>query len=246
MPESQQITAQTVYDEIRGLLEASVVGSRIPPERELAERFGTTRTTVRNALDRCEREGRITRHQGAGTFVTRPHAKPRIAHQLVITSFSEEMRMLGMSSTSQILSDSTVLAGARESKHLQVSPGEPVRTIGRLRLADGEPMALEWMTVPDALVPGLDVLELANDSFYRLLAERYNVTIVGGRQRMEASITDPEESRLLEVPLHSPALVVERVMWSSERRIVEYVRSICRGDRYTFTTDLLPPSPEPR
>src|SRR6266576_1036716 len=82
--------------------------------------------------------------------------------------------------------------------------------IRRLRLADGEPMALETLHVPAALVPGLTRERLENSSFYDLLEREYGVVISNGTQSIEPTVTNEEESELLNVPLHSPAFLFER------------------------------------
>ena len=72
-------------------------------------------------------------------------------------------------------------------------------------------MAIEDLHVRQALVPGLAGSELENGSFYELLENRYGITIVGGAQTVEPTVTNEEESELLGVPLHSPAFLFERV-----------------------------------
>jgi GntR family transcriptional regulator len=80
--------------------------------------------------------------------------------------------------------------------------------------------------------------DLESHSFYTLLSDRYGIDIVGGLQTIEPTVTNEEESELLGVPLHSPAFLFERTTRSSEGGIVEYVRSIYRGDRYRLVTEL--------
>jgi GntR family transcriptional regulator len=92
--------------------------------------------------------------------------------------------------------------------------------------------------VRQALVPGLEGAELESGSFYELLERRYGITIVGGAQTVEPTVTNEEESELLGVPLHSPAFLFERVTRSAKGDLVEYVRSIYRGDRYRLVSEL--------
>jgi GntR family transcriptional regulator len=99
-------------------------------------------------------------------------------------------------------------------------------------------MAIEDLHVRQTLVPGLAGAELENGSFYELLQSRYGITIVGGVQTVEPTVTNEEESALLGVPLHSPAFLFERVTRSSQGDLVEYVRSIYRGDRYRLVSEL--------
>jgi GntR family transcriptional regulator len=92
--------------------------------------------------------------------------------------------------------------------------------------------------VPESLVPGLEPKDLDRGSFYELLAERYDITIVGGMQTIEPTVTNEEESEGLDVPLHSPAFLFERTTRSENDDIVEFVRSIYRGDRYRLVSEL--------
>jgi GntR family transcriptional regulator len=99
-------------------------------------------------------------------------------------------------------------------------------------------MAIETLHVRASLVPGLSADDLESHSFYTLLSERYGIDIVGGRQTIEPTVTDEDESSVLGVPLHSPAFLFERTTNSRTGEIVEYVRSLYRGDRYRLVTDL--------
>ena len=108
----------------------------------------------------------------------------------------------------------------------------------RLRLADDETMAIETLHVPEALVPGLTRKDFDQTSFYELLTQRFGIEIVGGIQTIEPTVTNEEESDVLGVPLHSPAFQFERTTRADTGSIVEFVRSIYRGDRYRLVTEL--------
>src|SRR5436190_1861895 len=117
-----------------------------------------------------------------------------------MTSFSEDMRRRGMVPGSRTLSMTSTLAGARLGRFLQVSPSEKILVIKRLRLADGETMAIETLHLPDALFPGLTAKDLSG-SFYDLLSDRYGIAIASGTQAIEPTVTNEEESAALGVPL---------------------------------------------
>jgi GntR family transcriptional regulator len=101
-------------------------------------------------------------------------------------------------------------------------------------------MAMEVLHVHEALVPELTRSDFEDHSFYDLLAERYGIVIASGTQSIEPTVTNEEESEVLGVPLHSPAFLFERTTVSESGRIVEFVRSIYRGDRYRLVADLVP------
>jgi GntR family transcriptional regulator len=176
----------------------------------------------------------VQRRRGAGTFVS----EPKIAQELTMTSFTEDMRRRGMEPESRTLSLEIVPAGARLGRFLHLSPSERVLVAKRLRLADGETMAIETLHVREELVPGLSGVDLERQSFYELLRQRYGIVIVGGSQIIEPTVTNEDESEELGVPLHSPAFLFERFTRAASGETVEFVHSIYRGDRYRLVTDL--------
>jgi GntR family transcriptional regulator len=221
-------------DLVLDLIEQLEVGQAIPSERQLSTDLGVSRLTLRAALDDLAREGYIVRRRGAGTFVS----EPKIAQELTMTSFTEDMRRRGLRPASRTLELRVAPAGARLGRILHVSPSEPIVVVSRLRLADGEPMAVETLHVRERHVPGLTASDLEDGSFYELLADRYGIVIVGGTQTIEPTVTDEEESEALGVPLHSPAFRFERITQSESGEAVEFVESIYRGDRYRLVTAL--------
>src|SRR4029078_7505015 len=103
---------------------------------------------------------------------------------------------------------------------------------------DLELMGTESLTVCESLVPGLTAPDLERSSFYEILEGRFGITIVGGHQTIEPTVTHEEEADDLGAQLHSPAFQFERTTNSESGEIVEYVRSIYRGDRYKLVTEL--------
>jgi GntR family transcriptional regulator len=219
------------------LIQQLGVGTAIPSERQLSADLGVSRLTVRAALDDLAREGYLSRRRGSGTYVQ----QPKISQELTMTSFSEDMRRRGMVPGSRTLSLAHELAGARLGRALQVSPGDKILVIKRLRLADGETMAIETLHLPEALVPGLEAKDLDNSSVYELLADRYGIRVSSGIQAIEPTVTNEDESSALGVPLHSPAFLFERTSRDDEGRTVEFVQSVYRGDRYRIVTELSRP-----
>ncbi len=130
-------------DLVLDLIEQLEVGEAIPSERQLSADLGVSRLTLRAALDDLAREGYVVRRRGAGTFV----GEPKIAQELTMTSFTDDMRRRGLRPSSRTLELRVSPAGARLGRLLHVSPSEPVVIASRLRLADGESMAIETVHV---------------------------------------------------------------------------------------------------
>ena len=221
-------------ERVRDLIDQLTVGEAIPSERQLSLDLGVSRLTVRAALDELVREGCLVRRRGAGTFVS----EPKIAQELTMSSFTDEIRARGMTPGSKTLELRVVPAGARLGRILHVSPSERVVVAKRLRLADRDPLAIEMLHVRESLIPDLSAKDLENGSFYALLRDRYGIAIVGGQQTIEPTVTNEDESASLSVPLHSPAFLFERTSQDQSGHTVEFVQSVYRGDRYRIVTEL--------
>lgn len=219
-----------VADQLRQLIGEHPPGTLIPSERELSEQFGVSRPTLRIAVDELAREGLLLRHQGRGTFTQqRPVSQPLAAGVLPPADGTW---------LSRVEEFSLVPAGARLGARLSISPSSEVVVVHRVRITDEQPMAIEHISIPAALVPGIAAADFESGSLYRILWRRYGVKVASAEQTTEATVTDAIESALLEVPVHAPALLFERTTKDDGGRVVEYTRSIYRGDRYRITAQL--------
>lgn len=225
-----QVRAQAL-----GLVMAADEGDRVPPERDLAERWGVSRMTLRRALDELVAEGLITRHQGRGTFV----ARPRMARHLSMSSFTEEMRKQGRRATSHVVAFRRLKAGAGQARRLRIPVGDPIVRFSRLRSADGEPVCLETTCIAAALVPGLGEDDLSG-SWYELLATKYNIRSLQGTSMIEPAVLNQHEAELLGTVAGNPAFRIETTTVSSKGLVVGVEIDLYRGDRYRLTADLRP------
>jgi GntR family transcriptional regulator len=235
-PRPQGTKQSLVRDELLAMLDHLEVGQAIPSERRLAAELGVSRPTLRAATDELVREGLLRRRHGSGTYV----AEPKIAVPLTMTSFSEDMARRGMRPGSRVLSFGQISAGAKLGQRLRISPVEAVWAIQRLRLANDETMAIEFLHVPRRIAPDLRREDLEQRSFYELLRDRFGLAIASGVQTIEPTVTSELEAKILGVPVHAPAFLFERVTESDEGAVLEYVRSVYRGDRYRLVIELRP------
>jgi GntR family transcriptional regulator len=225
---------QQLRRSLQALLQQGGDGARLPPERELAEHLGVARETLRRALQELQDEGLLERRQGAGTFVSgQSWLKP-----LLLRSFSEDMRERGLVPSSEVLSVRTLKAEAKVALKLKRVPGSPAIEVKRLRLASGEPMALEVAYLPQDRLPGFDPLVLAGASLYELLAQHFGVQLRNAAQEITATVLSEEEAAQLDVAPYSPALLVERQVFGSDGDVIEFGKSLYRADRYRFEVNV--------
>ncbi|MEU6523871.1 GntR family transcriptional regulator [Streptomyces sp. NPDC046924] len=221
------------------MTEARAPGSPMPAERLLALEFRTSRTTVRKALQELVSEGRLVRIQGKGTFV----ARPKIYRTLQLTSYTEDMRNQGLTAASRVLNIDHIAADAELAALLEVERGERVLRVERLRLAGGEPMAIEATHLSARRFPGLRRNLARRTSLYATLAEVYGVRLAEADETIETSPATPREAGLLHTDVGLPMLLLSRHSRDERGTPVEWVRAVYRGSRYRFTAILTPPTP---
>ncbi len=229
-----------VKKQLLDLIETMPAGSPVPPERALATQFGTSRTTVRQALTEMVVEGRLLRIQGKGTFV----AKPKVAQVLQLTSYTQEMRSHGLHPATRILDVSYINADDQLAELLAIRSGGRVLRIERLRLANGEAMAVETAHLAARRFPGLRRQLERYASLYEALARAYNVRLAEAEASIETVLATPNEARLLAADVGLPLVLHCQHSFDAEGHPVEWVRSLYRGDRYKFVTRLRPPAEE--
>ena len=204
----------------------------IPSERDLMTTYGVSRATVRKAVDRLVADGLLHRIHGKGTFV----ARPRLQSQLHLASFSQDMRQRGLTPSTQSLGIERERPPSDVVAALGLGPSGAAWRIERIRLADGQPIALELGWYPEAALPGLDREDLGG-SLYELFTSRYGFTIDAAEQTLWGEAADAALARRLSAPVHTPLLVFRRVS-SAAGTPLEYVVSRYRGDRYQLHMSL--------
>jgi GntR family transcriptional regulator len=197
-------------------------GDRLPAERALAERYGVSRMTLRQALGALEQRGRLTRSKGryGGTYV----AEPKL--ELAGTSaLSDQLRGLGVAAGARVLS-----AVERDAEPDEAMLGTRVFAVERVRLANGEPVALERGAYAAEAFPGL--LDHSLDgSLYELIRAQYDDVPVRAVERLEPGLAREDEADALGIDVGAPVMLVERTAFSAAGRALERSRDVFRGDR---------------
>ena len=202
----------------------------LPAERDLAERFGVSRITVRKAIDGLVGEGLLVRQHGSGTFV-RPRVEKNFSK---LTSFSEDMRARGRKPHSVWLHRAAGTVTPEEALALRLSPGTPVFRFHRIRFADDAPMAIEYATVVASCLGSIDAVDT---SLYAALEKAGNRP-VRALQRLRAVLLNADQAEKLGARERDAGLLVERLGFLADRRAVEFSQSFYRGDTYDFVAEL--------
>lgn len=205
-------------------------GSAVPSERELCEMAGLSRVTVRKGIGQLIDEGMLVRRQGSGTYVAGRIEAPGAR----LSSFSDDTRSRGEDPGVVWINRAYSRPTSEEAAVLDVAVDASVVRLSRVRLAGGEPLAIEHAVIPAEFLPNLEYL---GDSLYQAL-ERHGCRPVSGTQRVRASLATPTEAGILCIGQACEVLRIERTTMTTAGRIVEFTRSVYRGDRYEFVTEL--------
>lgn len=205
-------------------------GEALPSERDLCELTGASRVTIRKAVDQLIEEKLLFRKQGSGTFVSKRIEMPGA----FLSGFSDDARSRGQAPGCIWLMKSYANPTSEEAAVLKTPTTAKVARLGRVRLSEGEPLAIEHAIVVASLLPSIDDI---GDSLYEALEAKGNRP-VRGRQKVRASLATPTEAGLLSISENSEVLRIERVTQLADGTIVEFTRSAYRGDRYDLVTEL--------
>lgn len=222
---SKPYAIRTALEEI---LERLVEGDAFPPERELAARFGVARETVRQALQELLVEGRIER-RGRGTVVS----KPKLVQPLSLRSYTEGALRMGRKPGRLLITWEDVEATADLATSLEVSDGCAIMHLERVLLADGQRIGLESTYLPKNRFGQFTETFDPTTSLYAAIRAT-GVEFGSAVERVETVLATPREASLLESTTAMPMLRLNRRSLDTEKRPIEVVRSLYRGDRVAF------------
>ncbi len=212
-------------------------GTQLPPERELSEKLGVNRMTLRRALRVLEAQGLILRRQGVGTFI----AEAKIDRQMnVVFRFTRGMQSRGYSPGARIISLEKSMVDASLARELEVPVSSPIFRIVRLRTINQEPVLIENYAIPERRFPGLDQHDLESRSIYEIMETHYGVRIARARQSFEPVLATEFEAELLNIPIGAPLMLERRLSFDDQGLPVEYGKDLYRGDRFRFVTEAAP------
>lgn len=210
------------------------MGDQIDSEREICLKYGVSRTTVRLALELLEKRGYIDKVQGKGNFVSKPKISQDLMH---FYSFTEEMIKMGRVPSSELAGFEVIEASEGLAARMELSHGEKVYKIDRIRYADHIPVMQEVSYLPYDRFTGLSRDRLLEESIYKVMNDEFDVKISNAEEYLNPVLINRLESLLLETPEGGPGLKITRITREGGR-IIEYTNGIARGDKFTYRVNL--------
>jgi GntR family transcriptional regulator len=202
----------------------------------LEVQYNISRTTIREAINSLVQQGYLYREHGRGTFVSPQKLQKGL---MELTSFSEDLLKRGIQPGQIIRSLERIIPPAKVLQRLEMVPGSSVLCIERIRLGDGVPIGIQtsYINLQEEQSISMQEIDVAG-SLYRILQEKFNIIPTEADETLEVTLATPEEARLLEIVQGAPLLLNERVLFSQDRKPVEFVKILYRGDRYRYFVHL--------
>lgn len=231
---------QPLYQQLAELLEKKilskeyVIGTYMPSERELCDKYGVSRMTIRTAIHILEEKGLVSKIQGKGTIV-----RPTVVETPIdsIQSMGKYIKSFGLNPTNKVLHTGKRPAGIKYSKIFNIQQEDLIFELFRLRLADNRPFAIEYTYIPCYVLPNIEDYNFEYCSLYDLYLHN-QIHLSMDNQNLEIVRIDSPQCDLLKVPKNTAVFMLHNTVTDSEHRVVEYTRSYLSKDTISFSTVL--------
>lgn len=208
-------------------------GSPLPSQKELAESFGVTVMTVRQAIRILIDRGLVTVEQGKGTYVcAQPYRLPLGA----LSSFAEQMAASGRELRTTVLGFEPIPVSPIEQRRMSLATPEAFELV-RVRYVDGEPLIVQSSLLPRQIAERLDPDELATTSLYQMLKENLGITVDRATETVQATSLDATSAAILHRKAGEPALLSARLTFSNLGMAIVDDRALAAGDSVVISTE---------
>lgn len=205
---------------------------KLPSERELTSIYDVSRITVRLAIQELESRGLVYKKHGKGTYVS--EISDSAVDLASAYSFTEQMKKLGKTPQTKILSFRVVEAPESIAQEMQIAPGTKIFELERLRLANHVPMMIERTYLPYDLFEGLTEEMLSKRPLYEIFQDGFAQLVRLADEEFYASIALDNEAKLLDIKSGQPVLHLLRKTYNMKNIVIEYTFSIARADQFRY------------
>ena len=219
--------AEAVTQRLRQLISTRDVGSKIPSERDLSDEWGVARMTARKAIETLTDEGLLDRRRGSGTYV----AQMPYARTVGLSSFTADMLQRGLTPSTEVLDFERVPADEATAARLDIAEGDEVVRFTRLRLADGEPIAVETTWMPAHLVSAMTEEDLSG-SLFESLTRKFKIIPGQASSTIDSAMADDLAASALGIGDSEPCLRIQMDYLDSRRKAIMAATCLYRGDKY--------------
>lgn len=203
----------------------------IPTEKELQEMFQVSRITIRQAINRLVNDGYVQKERAKGTRVL---ACKIVENMNYISSFHHEMEERGLSYHLEFVNISKRMSTFEISQNLQIEKGSEVYQLYRVYSVENQPLTVMIDYMPIELDLPMDV-ESYQGSLYAYFEKEKNIYITKVTDTISIAYATKKIAEFLKVKEKAPLLKRTRVSLDQNKRIIEYVVTYYRPDKYMYS-----------
>lgn len=212
------------------------VGERLPSEMELSQMWKVNRNTVRQAILQLVNEGLVIKKNGVGTFVTSRN-DDRLKYSLKnITSLTYEFSKRSIKTRTLTISKKVISTTTDIAEKLMLGSDNRAIQIKRVRLGNDIPLVIERSYLSYREYKKVLAMEIP-DSLYKLLVEKFSVTLERSVQTLRAIVLSDDDAKLLDVESGFPTMFQESIIYDENNIAVELLHSSYRGDKFVFSVE---------
>ena len=217
---------------LKGEILQGTIKEKIPPERDLMEKYSVSRSTVRRSIAALISDGILESRRGSGTYIYNRPVEEWLGN---LATYNKTIDELGMKPGAKLLSHGVDVSSPELKDRTQM---DKVYSINRLRLADDIPIAIETQYYPLDIGLKLSKFNLEEIVLYEIIESSLGIKLCEADQVISSAMPTKEEAELLKIPESESVLVIERSTCDFDGNLVEYLRGVFRSDMYAFRIKL--------
>ncbi|MFT4416967.1 GntR family transcriptional regulator [Fredinandcohnia humi] len=229
-----------LFRQVEQILEEKIVtglweiGAKLPTEQELSDLFDVSTITVKRAIIELVNKGLVYRQRGKGTFVSGSSKEQDINTLISLTNDESD----GEEHPHELLHFEIGNSDPEIAKKLRLQTDENIISLKRVKIENGEPMALEYTYLPYAKCPTLTSADINNELIYNILKSKFHIALGRAKMFIKPYIVEGEQAALLNVEPGTPVFEWERFTYTKQEELVEYSKFYVRQDKETYYTEV--------
>jgi len=204
-------------------------GKLLPTEVELSEQFGTSRNTVRQAINKLVSEGLLLRRKGVGTIVIQQRMYSKVSNWF---SFTKEMESLGMKVKNYEVTFGLAPVSLDAGLFFRIPEKSMAYRLERLRGNEELPFVY-FISHFNPSIP-FNGAEAFETPLYQMLEEQFGIIARSSYEELRAIRATPELSGKLNVPINDPILFRRRMVYDRKRVPIEHNVGYYIGDKFSY------------
>jgi len=228
---------QVVEDHIRELIDTGTLipGDLIPSEPQLAKQLNVSPGTAKKAIDNLVWQQRLYRHQGKGTYVSNIDFNNSLFRFTTYGDAAGQPTRIHKQTTARRIERGEPAL----CEKLGTDSDTPLLYIERVGYVEEQAVMVEYSHWRADVVPGLENEDIhIPDLLYALIVEKFGVPVVRAEETLTAGAADEQTAMIFGIDPGAPILVLNRVTYTTDNRIIEIRVSKGRADKFSYKTEI--------